>query len=112
MISVTFDTFVPHIRYGNNPGQQWDADSQCQLLMFTSEARMDHGAHNLHEICHSLRCRAQGLRGYYRAGPALEGTPCGADKVCNSSTIGPFVHWSMGPWVHWSISPLVHWSVG
>ena len=80
------DIFVPHIRYGNNPGQQWDADSQCQLLMFTSEARMDHGAHNLHEICHSLRCRAQGLRGYYRAGPALEGTPCGADKVCNSGT--------------------------
>ena len=73
-----------HNQYGNNPGQQWDADSQCQLLMFTSEARMDHGAHNLHEICHSLKCRAQGLRGYYRAGPALEGTPCGADKVCNS----------------------------
>ena len=48
-----------HNRYKNNPGQQWDADSQCQLLMFTSEARMDHGAHNLHEICHSLKCRAQ-----------------------------------------------------
>merc|ERR1719249_70978 len=69
---------------------------------------MDHGAHNLHEICHSLKCRAQGLRGYYRAGPALEGTPCGADKVCNSgkcvkNTISPGVT-SAAHWSEWTTS--------
>ena len=97
-----------HNMFHNNPGQLWDADSQCQLLMFTTEARMDHGAHNLEEICHSLKCRAAGLRGYYRAGPALEGTPCGSDKVCSSgrcvpNTISPGVT-SAAHWSEWSTS--------
>ena len=47
--------------------------------------RMDHDAEDMETICYSLKCRAQGRRGYYRAGPALEGTPCGTNKVITGS---------------------------
>ena len=45
------------------------------------DVRMDHDAEDMEDICYSLKCRAQHRRGYYRAGPALEGTPCGTNKV-------------------------------
>ena len=64
-------------------GQEWDGDSQCQLLMFSPDARLDHTMADMEEICYSLKCRAPGRRGYYRAGPALEGTPCGTNKICH-----------------------------
>ena len=41
---------------------------------------MDHDAEDMENICFSLKCRAKG-RAYYSAGPALEGTPCGTNKV-------------------------------
>ena len=43
--------------------------------------RMDHDADDMENICVSLHCRANGRRPWYSAGPALEGTPCGLDKV-------------------------------
>ena len=43
--------------------------------------RMDHDADDMENICYALKCRTKGRRGYYRAGPALEGTPCGLNKV-------------------------------
>ena len=49
--------------------------------MHCNDVRMDHDAEDMENICFSLKCRAQGRRGYYRAGPALEGTPCGTNKV-------------------------------
>lgn len=33
-------------------------------------------------ICQNLPCRSPHRTGYYFAGPALEGTSCGADKLC------------------------------
>ena len=44
-------------------------------------SRMDHDADDMENICYALKCRTKGRRGYYRAGPALEGTPCGLNKV-------------------------------
>ena len=69
-------------------GQEWDGDSQCQLLMFSPDARLDHTMADMEEICYSLKCRAPGRRGYYRAGPALEGTPCGTNKICHQGEGG------------------------
>ena len=43
--------------------------------------RMDHDSDDMENICFSLKCRANDRRGYYSAGPALEGTPCGLNKV-------------------------------
>ena len=48
--------------------------------MFTPDAKLDHTM-ALKDICYSLKCRAADRRGYYRAGPALEGTPCGQNMV-------------------------------
>ena len=45
------------------------------------DVRMDHDADDMENVCISLKCRGKGRRGYYRAGPALEGTPCGTNKV-------------------------------
>ena len=74
-----------HDVYGNYPGQNrdFDADAQCKLLMLTPEAHLDHSMVDLEDICYSLKCRAPGRRGYYRSGPALEGTPCGTNKICH-----------------------------
>ena len=45
------------------------------------DVRMDHDADDMENICFGLKCRGKGRRGYYRAGPALEGTPCGTNMV-------------------------------
>ena len=45
------------------------------------DVRMDHEGEAMKDICYSLKCRTTGRRGYYRAGPALEGTPCGTNMV-------------------------------
>ena len=76
-----------HNIYGDNPGQdeRWDGDRQCQMLMFTNDAHMDHTQSDMKNICYSMKCRSPGRRGYYRAGPALEGTPCGQDMICHAS---------------------------
>ena len=72
-----------HEVYDNNPGQHgdWDLKQQCQMLMMDTNAYPDHSMADMPDICYSIKCRAPGRRGYYRAGPALEGTPCGTDKV-------------------------------
>merc|ERR1719225_273051 len=54
--------------------------------MKTRYARMDHDAEDMETICYSLKCRAQGRRGYYYSGPALEGTPCGTNMICQGQT--------------------------
>ena len=97
-----------HNIYGDNPGQDesWDGDRQCQMLMFTNDAHMDHTESNMKDICYSMKCRSPGRRGYYRAGPALEGTPCGRDLICHQgecvkNTISPGVT-NTANWSEWS----------
>ena len=58
------------------------------------------------DICYSLKCRVEGRRGYYRAGPALEGTPCGTNKICHQgectkNTVSPGVS-NSATWSEWS----------
>jgi len=94
-----------HNKYNNVPGQSWNADLQCKNLLFDNDARMDHTDGNIHEVCYSLKCRSPNRIGYYRSGPALEGTNCGRGKVCQAgncvtSNISPGpsapAYWS--PW--------------
>ena len=35
-------------------------------------------------MCYSIKCRTSRREGYYKAGPALEGTACGEGKWCRS----------------------------
>ena len=52
-----------HEVYGNNPGQnkEWDGDKQCQMLTFSSGARLDHTMADMENICYSLKCRVPGI---------------------------------------------------
>ena len=42
---------------------------------------MDHNEVDMFEMCQRLYCRLDN-RGYFAAGPALEGTPCGDIENC------------------------------
>ena len=74
--------------------------------MFTPDAHVDHTAATMSEICYSMKCRAPGRRGYYRAGPALEGTPCGPGTICEAgkcvtNTVSPGAA-KPAAWSEWS----------
>lgn len=71
-----------HNKYNNYPGQHLDGDTQCQTLIMDPDAHVDHNEYTMHQICESMKCRSANRAGFYRAGPALEGTPCGLDKIC------------------------------
>ena len=76
--------FDHYKKFHNMPGLQWSSDKQCQLLLKDTEARTDHRDSDLHKICETLYCRSPSKTGYFRAGPALEGTRCSKspEKVC------------------------------
>eukprot|EP00096_Caligus_rogercresseyi_P015326 TRINITY_DN7776_c0_g1_i1.p1 TRINITY_DN7776_c0_g1~~TRINITY_DN7776_c0_g1_i1.p1 ORF type:complete len:386 (-),score=72.14 TRINITY_DN7776_c0_g1_i1:206-1363(-) len=73
-----------HNEYGDRPGYYWSGDEQCQFLLQNKRAKTDHTSSNMKEICFSLKCRVAGKKGYWRAGPALDGTRCHykENKVC------------------------------
>ena len=76
--------FDHYRKYHNMPGLQWSSDKQCQFLIRDNEAKTDHKENDLHTICTQLYCRSPSKKGWFRAGPALEGTRCGSspEKVC------------------------------
>jgi len=105
---VTMSSDMNHNKYSNFPGQTVDADSQCRLLLFDKDAKMYHSNSNIHEICYSMKCNSPTKIGYYRSGPALEGTPCGSNKICQG---GQCVNNNVSPgvvtpatWSAWSYS--------
>jgi len=73
---------VTHNLYQHYPGGVWDKNQQCQALMFDKDAFCNHHGEDP-SICYSMKCRSPNRRGYYRSGPALEGTDCGSDKICH-----------------------------
>ncbi|XP_040568314.1 A disintegrin and metalloproteinase with thrombospondin motifs adt-1-like [Lepeophtheirus salmonis] len=89
------------------PGQNWNMNKQCQILLLDFEAAADHSDDTLEDICYTLKCQSPKRLGLYRAGPALEGTSCGKGKWClggicvksedsQAPTPGKWSEWSEG----------------
>ncbi|XP_071041964.1 A disintegrin and metalloproteinase with thrombospondin motifs adt-2 [Parasteatoda tepidariorum] len=76
------------------PGQVYDADYQCSLRYGDGSRRSN--LQTAEEICRMLRCdTGYGSKGVsFAAHPALEGTSCGRDKVCQG---GMCVHIQRSP---------------
>lgn len=61
------------------PGQQFDAHSQCKIF----SKILDVGSASINSsICRTLRCTTKSSQVPVTIGPALEGTSCGPDMAC------------------------------
>ncbi|XP_073958021.1 A disintegrin and metalloproteinase with thrombospondin motifs adt-2-like isoform X2 [Choristoneura fumiferana] len=70
-----------HERYGGAPGRVWGAKKQCEILLRDVDAAASPaGPAAAH--CAQLACRSPHRAGFYYAGPALPGTPCGPTMWC------------------------------
>jgi len=89
------------------PGEVWSASRQCQIFLLDKDAHIDHTESTYPDMCYSIKCRTPRREGYYRAGPALEGTACGAGFWCRAGecvrNIKPAVDGSAEPgkWSEW-----------
>ncbi|XP_049880503.1 A disintegrin and metalloproteinase with thrombospondin motifs adt-2-like [Pectinophora gossypiella] len=84
-----------HERFGGAPGVIWGAKKQCEILLRDSDAAPSPGAPTAGH-CAQLACRSPHRAGFYYAGPALPGTPCGTHMWCQggecvASGVGPEV---------------------
>ncbi|KPI94766.1 A disintegrin and metalloproteinase with thrombospondin motifs 3 [Papilio xuthus] len=77
-----------HERFGGAPGIVWDAKKQCEVLLRDVDAAPveesgsgGRGGGSAAQ-CAQLTCRSPHRLGFYYAGPALPGTPCGLRKWC------------------------------
>ncbi|CAK1601860.1 unnamed protein product [Parnassius mnemosyne] len=72
-----------HERFGAAPGVTWDAKKQCEVLLRDVDAAPVSGEQDASTShCAQLVCRSPHRVGFYYAGPALPGTPCGLRKWC------------------------------
>ncbi|XP_026731681.1 A disintegrin and metalloproteinase with thrombospondin motifs adt-2-like [Trichoplusia ni] len=72
---------LQHERFGSAPGAIWSAKKQCEVLLRDIDAAPSPSA-PVGEHCAQLACRTPHRAGYYYAGPALPGTPCGPHMWC------------------------------
>lgn len=89
---------------GVYPGEVWSALRQCQIFLLDSDAKVDHTDANFPAMCQSIKCRTPTRAGYYRSGPALEGTSCGDGKWCQGGSCIPNPKASdpkPGEWSQW-----------
>ncbi|KAL1512639.1 hypothetical protein ABEB36_002201 [Hypothenemus hampei] len=70
-----------HSRYLGIPGRIYTAKRQCEILLRDKDAIMSPSQPHA-DICHSLQCKTPNRIGFYFAGPALDGTPCGNGMYC------------------------------
>jgi len=70
------------IEAGVYPGEVWSANRQCQIFLLDQDAQIDHTEATFPAMCESIKCRTPRRDGYYRSGPALEGTACGRGRWC------------------------------
>ncbi|XP_063549121.1 A disintegrin and metalloproteinase with thrombospondin motifs adt-2-like [Cydia strobilella] len=69
-----------HERFGGAPGQVWGAKKQCEVLLRDADAAP--ATAPAASLCAQLACRTPHRAGFYYAGPALPGTPCGHRMWC------------------------------
>jgi len=97
------------IEAGVLPGEVWSATRQCTIFLLDSDARIDHTKDTYSEMCDALKCRTPNrMKAYYRAGPALEGTACGADSWCKGGQCvqrpaGVAADPKPGQWSDWKV---------
>ncbi|KAF7280146.1 hypothetical protein GWI33_006323 [Rhynchophorus ferrugineus] len=70
-----------HSRFLDVPGRLYTAKKQCEILLRDRDAVAAPNQQQS-EICYNLQCKTPHRSGYYHAGPALDGTPCGSGKYC------------------------------
>jgi len=92
------------------PGEVWSATRQCKIFLLDGDANIDHTESTYADMCTSIVCRSPRRDGYYRAGPALEGTACGEGKwcregICTANTkVGSNPTSGQGSWSDWSFT--------
>ncbi|XP_050295786.1 A disintegrin and metalloproteinase with thrombospondin motifs adt-2-like isoform X1 [Anthonomus grandis grandis] len=70
-----------HSRFLDIPGRIYTSKKQCEILLRDKDAVMS-PSQKQSDVCYSLQCKTPNRSGYYSAGPALDGTPCGSGKYC------------------------------
>ncbi|CAG9765921.1 unnamed protein product [Ceutorhynchus assimilis] len=70
-----------HSRFLDIPGRIYTAKKQCEILLRDKDAVMSPNQQQ-NDICYNLQCKTPNRSGYYFAGPALDGTPCGTSRYC------------------------------
>ncbi|XP_050042264.2 A disintegrin and metalloproteinase with thrombospondin motifs 7-like [Dermacentor andersoni] len=63
------------------PGQEWDAHDQCKIFLRDHDALL-YNTSLISNVCEQVICRTHNRQGYYKAGPALDGTFCGDHNWC------------------------------
>ncbi|KAK4321283.1 hypothetical protein Pmani_007920 [Petrolisthes manimaculis] len=101
-----------HSRYRQLPGQSWDAYDQCQVFLRDPEATLYNQTLD-HLVCESVKCQSPNRIGFFKAGPALDGTFCGNNKVCVAGQcqqwpgVGPSPPVVEGGWSPWEQTPCI-----
>ncbi|KAH7935311.1 hypothetical protein HPB52_005736 [Rhipicephalus sanguineus] len=62
------------------PGQEWDAHDQCKIFLRDHDAQL-YNTSLISNVCEQVICKTYNRQGYYKAGPALDGTYCGGHNV-------------------------------
>nr|XP_053648311.1 A disintegrin and metalloproteinase with thrombospondin motifs 18-like [Cherax quadricarinatus] len=94
-----------HTKFEQLPGQTWDAYDQCRIFLRDEEATLYNETLD-QSVCASVMCRSPNRIGYFKAGPALDGTFCGNKSWCIA---GVCTRWRMdtapsvvaGGWGDW-----------
>lgn len=96
--------FPDHQALTNLPGQEWDSHEQCKIFLRDSDAEL-FNASLISYVCEQVICKTPNRQGFYKAGPALEGTFCGNHNWCRSGrcVAGPqnVLKPVPGGWGHW-----------
>ncbi|XP_026320254.1 A disintegrin and metalloproteinase with thrombospondin motifs adt-2-like isoform X2 [Hyposmocoma kahamanoa] len=79
---------LKHERFGGAPGFVWGAKKQCEILLRDVDAAPSPGGPTTAH-CAQLACRSPHRAGFYYAGPALPGTPCGHHMWCQGGECVP-----------------------
>ncbi|KAH6941093.1 hypothetical protein HPB50_013291 [Hyalomma asiaticum] len=88
----------------NLPGQEWDAHDQCRIFLRDHDAQL-YNTSLISNVCEQVICKTHNRQGYYKAGPALDGTYCGDHNLCLHGQCTPartgFMKAVAGGWGPW-----------
>ncbi|XP_042863125.1 uncharacterized protein LOC122247686 [Penaeus japonicus] len=104
------------------PARPGDAYDQCRVFLRDNDATLyNESLAQLQSVCNTVMCRSPHRIGYFKAGPALDGTYCGSESWCVAGSCTPWpaskapvvVLGGWGAWQHTSCtSGCIHNSTG